>query len=457
LTPSESERLRALEIIKRHGWNATSFQSLEPGLHYWFASEDAACIAYADTGAAWVVAGAPIAPPGQVLELARHFVDLAQAAGRRVCFFATERRLAADSTLASMPIGEQPVWDPVAWPEILRSSRSLREQLRRAKAHGVSVRLAEPSELQPGERVRLAVDELIERWMGRRRMAPLGFLVQVYPFSFAAERHILVAEREGEVIGFLAMVPVYARQGWLLEDLVRDRSSPNGTPELLVDGAMRLAAEEGSRYVTLGLAPLSGRVGRWLRLARAFGSRLYNFEGLRAFKARLRPGRWEPIFLVYPPAQNRLLTLYDTLTAFAPGGLGRFGLETLLRNPEPALKALAVLLVPWTALLAAADTAWWFPAPWVKWGWVAFDLGLLGGLFSLLRRWRTGLAGALATLITADAALTLAQVLVFNLGRARGLLEWVVLVVSLTGPTVTAAFLWAVLSRRPTRSGEAEA
>ena len=41
--------------------------------------------------------------------------------------------------------------------------------------------------------------------------------------------------------------------------------------------------------------------------------------------------------------------------------------------PEPGL--LAALLVPWTALLALAEP-WHFPAEWVRWAWVAFDVVL---------------------------------------------------------------------------------
>ena len=58
-----------------------------------------------------------------------------------------------------------------------------------------------------------------------------------------------------ELVALLAAVPIYARQGWLVEDLLRDVGAPNGTAEALVDKAMRRFAEAGSRYATLGLAP----------------------------------------------------------------------------------------------------------------------------------------------------------------------------------------------------------
>ena len=61
-------------------------------------------------------------------------------------------------------------------------------------------------------------------------------------------------------MGFAGVVPVYARRGRFIEDLLRAPEAPNGTSELLVDAAMREAASDGVRYVTLGLAPLAGEV-----------------------------------------------------------------------------------------------------------------------------------------------------------------------------------------------------
>ena len=239
------------------------------------------------------------------------------------------------------------------------------------------------------------------------------------------------------------MVPVFARRGWFVEDLVRLPEAPNGTAELLVDAAMRAAGAEGSRYLTLGLAPLAGAVGPWLRIARRTGGPLYDFRGVHAFKAKLRPQTWTPIFISYPRAQLGVATVYDALAAFARGGLLRFGLRTLLRRPAVLIQALALILIPWTLLMAAAPSARWFPSPAVKWGWVAFDAALAPALMSLARRWRRGLDTLLAAVVSADAAATLAQVLGWNLRQGRrDPLTIVVAVLSIAAPTLTALLLW---------------
>jgi phosphatidylglycerol lysyltransferase len=434
------ERVRVLALLKRHGWNSTSFQILEPGFRYWFDGDDA-CVGYVDTGRAWVAAGAPIAGPEACGEVSARFVAAATAAGRRVCCFATEARFHDAAGWSSMRVGDQPIWAPEDWSTVVRQSRSLREQLRRAQAKGVAVRTLAPAELAPGQPIRAALDQLIARWLASRPIAPMGFLVHVDPFTFPDERRYFVAERDGAVVGFLCAIPIYARPGWFFEDFLRAPDAPNGTVELLVDAGMRAAAVDGIPYVTLGLVPLSGEVSPWLRAARRWGKALYDFDGLRAFKAKLKPRAWDPIFLAYPRG-NGFVAMFDTLTAFSRGGLLRFGLETLLRGPAIVVRVLAVLLIAWTALLALPGAARWFPSPAWQWGWVGFDLVLAAALLVLTYRWRALLADVVATAVTCDAVVTLGQAIVYDLPRRRGPLDLAVTALAIGAPAVAAVLLW---------------
>jgi phosphatidylglycerol lysyltransferase len=275
----------------------------------------------------------------------------------------------------------------------------------------------------------------------------MGFLVDVQPFAFADERRYLLAERDGRLVGFLAAVPVYARGGWLFEDLLRDHDAPNGTSELLVDAAMRDAAERGSAYVTLGLAPLGGAVHPRLRTLGALSSGLYDFAGLYRFKSKLKPHRWDPIHLVHPAGTPAALALLDALTAFARGSLGRYGLRSLLRGPAVVVRALALLLAPWTALLLLADPARWFRWAPLQGASVALNLALGLGLWSLSRRWRPPLATVLALAVSLDAALTLAHAAAFNLPRVRGAGDGLLVLVACLAPALASAILWSARAR----------
>ena len=420
---------------------------LEEGFHYAFDERANACVAYVPTAFGWVVAGAPIAGGDECAGVVERFLEKARAAKKRVGFFAVEGRFLRATRLASLPIGEQPTWDPRAWESTLQGGKSLREQLRRARAKGVGVRRVDARAIaDESSPERRAVEALIARWLGSRGMAPMGFLVDVQPFAFAEERRYFVAEQSGRVVAFLAAAPIYARAGWLLEDLLRDPSAPNGTAELVVDAAMRALAGEGCTYVTLGLAPLAGARG-WMRVVREGSRALYDFEGVRAFKAKLRPHAWEPIYLAYPQGTPANAALFDALAAFARGSFARFGAETLLHGPAVVVRALGALLVPWTVLLALAPSRW-FPFPWSRGAWVALDIAVTIGMLALAQRWRWWLGRTLALVVTLDAATTLIEAVAWNAPRAHGWLDWLVVAAACGAPTLAAVVLWGALGHR---------
>jgi len=140
-------------------------------------------------------------------------------------------------------------------------------------------------------------------------------------------------------VALLSIVPIPAREGWLFEHLLRDPDAPNGTAELLVHHAMLLLAVDGVSWVTLGLAPLAGPVSGWLRTMRSWSRPLFNFDGLAAFKRKLRPQGWEPIYLAYPREQSSARAMLDGLRGFAGGSLWRFGVRKLRRDVDLAERA----------------------------------------------------------------------------------------------------------------------
>jgi phosphatidylglycerol lysyltransferase len=284
-------------------------------------------------------------------DVATAFVRAAETAGKRCCFCAVENRVldAAGRGLHALQLGEQPTWDPRDWPRVLASKKSLREQLRRARAKGVSVRELTTEELEAGG-VRDAITDVTSRWLSMRRMAPMGFLVQIEPFIFLPHRRWFAAEIDGRLVGVAGVIPVPARKGWFLKDLVRDPEAPNGTGELLIDTVMRWAAAADCSWVTLGLAPLAGSVAPPLRFARRMMTAFYDFEGLALYKAKLRPNAWSTIHLAYPTSQGKAGSLLDALTAFASGNLVGFAMRSLFRRLVAMTRMLAELL-PLSAIL----------------------------------------------------------------------------------------------------------
>jgi phosphatidylglycerol lysyltransferase len=324
----QAEHARAL--VLRHGWNATAYQILNPGIALWFSRRGDAVIGYVEYAGTRVVAGAPVCATDRLDEVVEEFGRAAALAKTRVCYFGAGDRLvrllAGRSDWSAASLGAQPSWTPARWADKVAGHASLRAQLNRARNKRVVVDEWEASRASADPRLRRCLAE----WLSDRGLPPLHFLVEPETLGRLADRRLFVATRGADVVAFLLASPVPARDGWLVEQIIRGRSAPNGTAELLLDAAMRALAAHGASYVTLGLSPLSrhsrfdaSRVPAWLRLVlrlvRAHGRRFYNFEGLDRFKAKFDPDEWEEIVALADSPRFSPRTLWAIAAAFSQG------------------------------------------------------------------------------------------------------------------------------------------
>jgi len=439
------ERVRTL--LRTYGRNTCSSQALDLGLELWFDddTEGGACVAYADTGSAWIAAGDPIGPDDQADEVASRFCAAASRAGKRPRFFAIERAPTSPE-LDGTHIGSQPVWNPQGWAEILASKRSLREQLRRARAKGVAIRELKPGELASNLELRSAVSKVTQRWRGSRSLAPMGFLVDIELEGAHPDRRYFIAERNGGAVGVLIALPVFARNGWFIEHALRDPDAPNGTVELLFDAAMSSFADAGMEYATFGLAPLKDVQSKSLRWIRDHSRWFYDFSGLSRFKAKLEPHGWTPVYLAYPAGERGLSAVVDSLRAFARGSFARFLWATLAHRARIVVFLLATLLVPWTVILAIAP-ARYFPSSDIQLAWVLYDLVLITALALLLVTWRRHLAAAIASLALVDFVLGVVQLCLHNVGELDGIVDVLATTAAIAAPLFAAVFLFAARRR----------
>ncbi len=326
--------MRARALILRNGWNATAYQILNPGFALWFSAAGDAVVGYVRRVGVNVVAGAPVCAVERLTAVHEEFVEASRAMGSRVCYFGAGHRLEEEMQArrhrSVVLLGAQPVWDPADFAGVIDSHASLRAQLHRARNKDIEV------VEWPASRVRAepGLARVLAEWLATRGLPPLSFLVEPDTLGRLFDRRVFVAGRDlengGAPVGFLMASPVPARGGWLVEQIIRGRDAPNGTTELLVARAMAAMAASGAPYATLGLAPLSRRAGveptsnpGWLRvtleLVRAHGRRFYNFDGLDAFKAKLLPQRWEPIYAISDEDRFSPRTLYAIAAAFSGG------------------------------------------------------------------------------------------------------------------------------------------
>jgi phosphatidylglycerol lysyltransferase len=315
---------RARDLVLRQGWNAMAYQILNPGMRLWFSAAGDGVVGYVCAHRYRIVAGAPVCAPERLAEVAAEFTADARRSHQRLCYFGAQERLvdelAAHGPMSELLLGAQPVWNPQRWPEILAGKASLRAQLSRARNKGVTVRPRETGSEDP------ELQRCLDEWIHTRGLPPMHFLVEWNILPRLLDRRLFVAERAGRVVGFLIASPVPARNGWLIEQMIRGRGAPNGTNELMLDTAMRALAAAGAGYVTLGLSPLSKAVTQQppppsavrflLAWTRVHGRRFYNFEGLDLFKKKLQPDAWEPIYAVTDRSKVSVGMIYAIAGAF---------------------------------------------------------------------------------------------------------------------------------------------
>jgi phosphatidylglycerol lysyltransferase len=144
---------------------------------------------------------------------------------------------------------------------------------------------------------------------------------------------VAVVERQGHIQAFANLWPG-AGKVELSVDLMRyHKDAPKGVMEALFVHLLRWGQEQGYRWFVLGMAPLSGFerspvAPLWTRLGGFLyqhGERLYNFQGLRAYKDKFNP-IWEPHYLAYPGGLALPRILAD-VAALIAGGYGRIFLK----------------------------------------------------------------------------------------------------------------------------------
>ena len=468
--PPEPEHQKyAAELVSRLGCEAVSFHGIKANFDYWFTESKDGCVAYVDTGSAWVALGSPIASPNEIEPVARAFIEAAAHKKRHARFFAVEANSplvsstmgGKDGELKQLIIGQQPEWNPAEWKTFLRTKRSLREQLRRARAKGVAVCEVELTEQTADNREGTDLAELARRWQQTKPMPPMKFAVSLTLFAQPSSRRLFWARQQNthnasnnnnddeyRLIAALIASPIGADGDWFIEDLLRDPNAPNGTMELLFDTAMTSFANEGSRRVTMGLAPLAGVPSAILRTIRVATPWLYDWDGLRNFKAKLGPSSWQPVYLVFPRSDGPIRSMLDSLRCFAGGSLVGFGIHFILHRYRAILWLMAMLLIPWTAALTSSQASLFFPSEEIQTGWFIFDVFIFAGLVQLATRWTRPLCQLLAIGATADAIMGITQLIGWNAVKTSGF-GWPFVAIAITAPLGAAIYLTLLSIRHP--------
>jgi len=147
-------------------------------------------------------------------------------------------------------------------------------------------------------------DEWLESKEAREKQFSIGSWSEAYLRRFPCA---LVLDHLGCAVAFANVLTGPGRQELSIDLMRYSRAAPEGVMDYLFVKLLQWGKTEGYAAFNFGMAPLAS-VGEfsgarlWEKLAHLLfrhGEGLYNFQGLRAYKAKFHP-TWTPRYMAYP-------------------------------------------------------------------------------------------------------------------------------------------------------------
>jgi len=264
---------------------------------------------YGVEGRTWIAMGDPIGPPEVRRELAWRFREMADEHGARVAFYeiaAGELPIYLDLGLVLRKLGEE-ARVPLATFSLEGSKHAkLRQARNRMLREGCRFEVVPTASVPP------LLDELeaiSNAWLANKSTREKRFSLGCFDRAYLARMPVAVI-RSGERPVAFANMWIGAEHDELSVDLMRySEEAPPATMDALFAELLVWGREQGFRWFSLGMAPLSGfehhrLAPLWNRLGALLfrhGEHFYNFQGLREFKEKFDPV-WEPRYLAAPGA-----------------------------------------------------------------------------------------------------------------------------------------------------------
>jgi phosphatidylglycerol lysyltransferase len=292
-----------------------------------FDAERDAFVMYGRIRCSWIAAGDPVGPPSKLGEMVQLFADAAAAAAAWPAFYKIvpdNIDVYLESNFLVGKVGEIARVPAAGFTLDGARRRRLRRSQKQARESGVIVQII-PS--GSGESIMRDLEEVSGDWLRQQRGREKGFSLGAFRPDYVNRFPIAVARVGGSVVAFVTAWSSETKRQ-LEVDLMRSHAgAPSGTMHALLVDLIHWAAAQGFDSVSLGMSPLAGvnplgEGGRLQLLRRAmtrFGSRFYDFEGLREFKQSFDP-EWEPRYLASSPGIARSLVLAH-LAALTSGGI----------------------------------------------------------------------------------------------------------------------------------------
>lgn len=324
--PDVEELTKAKEITQ-NSKDTNGYLALLKDKYLMFDEPGNAFLMYGVSGKSWICMGDPVGKCEHVKEMIWDFHEMANLHQGWTVFYEVSEKFIPyylDIGLTLIKIGEE--------AKVPLSSFSLEGSA--GKDFRYSVKRMEEKEgyhfeIIPPEDVAGHAEELksiSDAWLETKNTKEKGFSMGSFDIDYLSNFPLAVIKK-GDLIAAFANIWIGTEKEELAIDLMRyDPGISNTTMEYLFVKLMLWGKENGYRYFSLGMSPLSGLENRtlaplWNKIGATIfthGEYFYNFKGLRAYKEKFNPV-WEPRYIALPKGFKQMFVLKDVALLIAGG------------------------------------------------------------------------------------------------------------------------------------------
>jgi len=201
------------------------------------------------------------------------------------------------------------------------SGRDMRTKCRHLEDLGCTFRIILPEDVGP---MIAALRKISDAWLAHEAARENGFSLGVFLPGYLQQCPVALVEQSGRPIAFANVLRGACREE-LSVDLMRyEPDAPSGTMDYLFAELMRWGRDQGYRWFSLGMAPLSDIEEHHLaplssRVAAVVfrhGEHFHSLQGLREYKQKFDP-QWKPKYLASPSGLALPLVLSDIAALIA--------------------------------------------------------------------------------------------------------------------------------------------
>lgn len=249
----------------------------------------------------FVVLGDPIGNKEHFENALKDFHRYAEDNGCKVVFYqANSKTFSENKNFKTFKIGEEAVVDLNKFTLSGKKNAKLRYRKNKLEKQGYQFEVIKPPH---NHLVLKELKQVSNEWLkGKKEKS--------FSVSFYNEEYINLSpvctlrNTEGELIAFATLGNGYRSSNSTIIDLMRHRNnSPHGAMDMLITSILSWAKENGYRFCSLGMCPLSnvGENSVYEKIANNIYNRSshYNFKGLKEFKQKFT-NLWDEKYIVYP-------------------------------------------------------------------------------------------------------------------------------------------------------------